>query len=836
MALCWHCFRETDAEGPCPHCGFDPKGQREKYPLALTPGSILNGRYTVGRVLGQGGFGITYIVQDYQSGQRAAVKEYLPTEFAGRDRNGVTVQVYSGERKENFNFGKEQCLHEAKTLAEFIGEEHIVQIRSYFEENNTAYYVMEYVDGPSLKEYTAQRGGRLSPQEAGSLLLPVMEFLARLHKRGIIHRDIAPDNIIIESGRSAKLIDFGAARYSTGEKSRSLDVVVKHGFAPYEQYMHRSRQGPWTDVYAMAATFYFALTGIVPPESVERREDDRLLSPSSRGVPISRDTEAVLRKAMAVQPMDRYPSMAEFYRDLQDALAGKPVHVPEPVSQPPATPEPKKKSRLPLILAAAAVVALAAGIGIFGLRGKSSPAAAPTVSASPETPAPAETAPPVEEAPAAAESPVRENPMAPVLAAYRETLSAASVGDTIRFGRYEQDGIESNGKEEIVWQVLAKEDGRLLVISQYALDCLQYNVSAEDNTWKRSSLRGWMNADFLQSAFRDEEQMLIPILTVSEGENTRAKERFGSSTNDQLFLLSLTEAESFFSSAEALRCTATDYAKARGCYINSEMGTCIWWLRAPGSYSNRAAYVDFTGSISYSGDDVTSAKYAVRPLLWLQYEERGADAFSPPDPGAVKPLRGAEPGDTVLFGACEQDNDFSNGREEIAWVVLAKRNDRILVCSRDALAALPFSQESGRESWGASTLRDWLNERFLQDAFSPEEQDMIPTVLVSAEKNPDYGTSPGGTTKERIFLLNIQEIGKYFPDGTDCRCRPTPYTAAMGGNADADGFGWWWLRSAGRSGAYAATVYRDGAVDSDGAAVQNSLGLVRPAMWINLPA
>ena len=192
MSLCGNCFREPRKAGPCPYCGWDGSGQAEKYPLALKVGAILNGRYTVGRVLGQGGFGVTYIAQDYNSKQRVAIKEYLPTEMAGRNGSTCAVQLYSGERRENFEYGKEQFLQEAKTLANFIGDAHIVRIHSYFEENATAYFVMDYVEGQPLNRYMTGFGGRLSVEEAGRLLLPLMESLARVHAAGIIHRDIAP--------------------------------------------------------------------------------------------------------------------------------------------------------------------------------------------------------------------------------------------------------------------------------------------------------------------------------------------------------------------------------------------------------------------------------------------------------------------------------------------------------------------------------------------------------------------------------------------------------------------------------------------------------------------
>ena len=318
--LCTHCFREINTDGPCPHCGFDGREQESRYPLALRPGSILNGRYTVGRVLGQGGFGITYIALDDRTGSRVAIKEYLPTEFAGRAGGSSMVQVYSGERRDNFAYGMERFLDEARTLAEFIGDAHIVRIYSYFEENATAYFVMEYVDGTPLNKYMESVGGRLSVEDAAALLLPLMDSLGHVHAKGVVHRDIAPDNVLIEHGRSAKIIDFGAARYSTGEKSKSLDVILKHGFAPMEQYTRRGRQGPFTDVYAMAATFYFAITGRVPPEPIDRLYDDPLAAPSALGVKISDAAEAVLFKALEVPAQQRYQSMAEFHRDMEAAL------------------------------------------------------------------------------------------------------------------------------------------------------------------------------------------------------------------------------------------------------------------------------------------------------------------------------------------------------------------------------------------------------------------------------------------------------------------------------------------------------------------------------------
>ena len=321
--ICYSCFTEKSAAGACPRCGYDPASDEGKYPIALRAGSILNGRYIVGRVLGQGGFGITYLAQDYQTKGLVAIKEYLPTEFAGRTTGTYAVQVYSGDRRENFEYGKEQFLAEAKTLAEFIGNDHIVRIYSYFEEYGTAYLAMEYIDGESLDKYMRRFGGRLTVEQANELLIPVMEALDWVHSKGIVHRDIAPDNIIVTKDGRAKLIDFGAARYSTGEKSKSLDVILKHGFAPKEQYIRRGRQGPFTDVYAMAATYYYAITGKIPPESIERIDEDELIPPTTLGVKISEKAENALLKGLEVSASERYQRMGE----LAAGLATQPVRV-----------------------------------------------------------------------------------------------------------------------------------------------------------------------------------------------------------------------------------------------------------------------------------------------------------------------------------------------------------------------------------------------------------------------------------------------------------------------------------------------------------------------------
>ena len=321
--ICYNCFHYAPEEVPCPYCGYDPKECQDKYRIALKPGTPLANRYLIGRVLGQGGFGITYVSLERQTRSRVAVKEFLPTNLVNRAQDGVSLILNSVNQQTTFIYSKQQFLEEAKTLTELSGNEHIVRILSFFEANGTAYFAMEFVEGVTLGEYMAQHGGPLPLDEANRILRPIMEALDWVHSKGIVHRDIAPDNIMVRSDGKAKLIDFGAARYSTGQVTESLDVVLKHGFAPMEQYSRRGRQGPFTDVYAMAATYYYVLTGKVPPDAAERSGEDKLVPPGALGVAIWKETEAVLMKALAVSSKDRYQTMAEFYTALLQS-------VPEP--------------------------------------------------------------------------------------------------------------------------------------------------------------------------------------------------------------------------------------------------------------------------------------------------------------------------------------------------------------------------------------------------------------------------------------------------------------------------------------------------------------------------
>lgn len=325
--ICCNCFcQKPNSESICPVCGYENGSDKLKHPLALPEGTVLAGKYIVGRVLGQGGFGITYIAQDYHTREKVALKEFFPDTVALRS-DQFSVMSFSDEKQEYFDYGKECFLSEAETLSRFIGNENICRIYSYFEENNTAYFAMEYIDGESLQSLLDSRGGRISFQEAVKIFLPVTNALSAVHAQGVIHRDISPDNIIITKNGGVKLLDFGAARYSLGDKSRSLDVVLKHGYAPKEQYTRHGRQGPFTDVYSLSATFYKAITGHTPPDSIDRLEEDNLIAPSVFCSDIPERSEEALLKGLAVTVGERYQTVDALRAD----LVFQPQSAPAPV-------------------------------------------------------------------------------------------------------------------------------------------------------------------------------------------------------------------------------------------------------------------------------------------------------------------------------------------------------------------------------------------------------------------------------------------------------------------------------------------------------------------------
>ncbi len=337
-ALCPSCMTACEDGERCPRCGGSL--HRENPSFLLPVGAVLRRPglppchgYEIGAALGQGGFGVTYAGRDEAEGRRVAVKEYFPARCAKRGEDGITVVPLPG-MEETYEGGRYSFVKEARVLSGLEGMPSVVQALAYLETNNTAYLVMEYLDGTPLHRLVDPKAGkRISPETLLPPLKNLLYDIGRLHEKKVIHRDIAPDNIMWMPDGSLKLLDFGSAR--SMEDGKSMTVMLKHGFAPVEQYQSHG-QGTYTDVYAMAATIYYCLTAVAPAQSTERLLGDaRLKRPRELGVALTPEEEDALMAGLEVLPQARPQTMGEFARRLfPDLSAPEPAPVPaRPVAQ-----------------------------------------------------------------------------------------------------------------------------------------------------------------------------------------------------------------------------------------------------------------------------------------------------------------------------------------------------------------------------------------------------------------------------------------------------------------------------------------------------------------------
>ena len=275
----------------------------------LKPGVILKERYKIEEVIGAGGFGITYRAWDPLLQSYVAIKEYYPSGIATRSADSSKVCVPVGQEQREYHRGRIRFLKEAQDVARFQSEPNIVSIYDYLEENDTAYMVMEYLHGCTLKQYIREHGGRLDTDLILHICLSVLDALAVVHKAGMIHRDISPENIFICEDLTVKLIDFGAAKQVYLDGEQTMSVVLKPGYAPPEQYAKKDKQGPWTDIYALGATLYFAATGEKPEESFGRVLEDTIKPVCEVNPEIPRAMSQVIMRAMSVKIEDRYQTV-----------------------------------------------------------------------------------------------------------------------------------------------------------------------------------------------------------------------------------------------------------------------------------------------------------------------------------------------------------------------------------------------------------------------------------------------------------------------------------------------------------------------------------------------
>ena len=565
-------------------------------------------------------------------------------------------------------------------MAKFSKDKGIVKALDFFEINNTAYIVMEYLEGVTLKQYLRENK-RIDAEDLVELLVPLIESLDEIHSQGLIHRDISPDNIMVLPDGRIKLMDFGAARDYTEFGEKSLSIVLKPGYAPPEQYQTHGVQGPWTDIYALCATMYKCITGENPPDAIERVMDDHLKKISAFGIPVLPQIEEAIIKGMSVAANDRYQNVGDFCEDLYGGYEENSVPEAE-----------ESQSQVETELAEQSVETKT-GMLTEGIpQSKYSTTEAVQESEkliSKELSENAGLTSEENEAEAGIESETnnsgnkvpeqrmekekdsitpekegqsgnrakeetkkvqKKNNYFPLIvgilillgiagtfaynkSVFEETTSKSEsssqkkdnnpdykIGETIEFGNYPQD--KDGTEKPIEWIVMKKEGNQVLLLSKYVLDAKSYNEGWGDVTWETSDIRQWLNNEFYTTAFNKAEKAKIQTSLIKNEDNSEYGTSGGNDTEDKVFLLSEKEADTLFSDEEERIAKATEYAEKLGVDINenSEEKGAWWWLRSPGNDSFYAALVNYYGWVDGDGIGVNCNVYGVRPALHLNLQ------------------------------------------------------------------------------------------------------------------------------------------------------------------------------------------------------------------------
>ncbi len=306
--ICKRCNRGLIVNGKCPNCGF--KMDEKSVTNALPNGHHLNnGRYRIVRTLGEGGYGITYEALDLQKKKSVAVKEFFPTYVLQRSPNKIDTVCAVSNSEAALAHARMRFNEEASLLLSLKNVKEIVNVYHSFEDNNTAYYTMELLQGMDMQK-RLKAYGRMSWQELSTIVIQIIRALYATHQVGFIHRDITPDNIFLLNDGTAQLIDFGnARRYRANQQ---LTAVVKDKFAPREQYIRTGKQGPWTDIYSLCVTIYYAMTGVLPKRATERVSEADVLPPLHTVTSVPIEVSRAIQIGMAAEESKRYQSITDF--------------------------------------------------------------------------------------------------------------------------------------------------------------------------------------------------------------------------------------------------------------------------------------------------------------------------------------------------------------------------------------------------------------------------------------------------------------------------------------------------------------------------------------------
>lgn len=883
---CFGCMEEIPGY-PCHNCGFDPT-QTTAPNYVLPYGTILDGRYLVGNMLGRGGFGITYIGFDLMLQRKVAIKEYYPSGQVSRITTISTdLQWLDSEQPDQLREkGIRSCLREARKMAKIGDIPEVVRVLECFQENDTAYIVMDYVDGKTLMSVLREQGPMTWDQAKG-IFLPAISAMEEVHQAGMVHRDISPDNLMLTK-KGVRILDLGAAKDLGINNGASSELVVKGGFSPLEQYAHQGGSGPWTDVYAMAATMYHCLTGVIPPAAVDRSQEDTMdwALLKARGVPNYVIT--ALQNAMKLTVRERTQSMAELLRQCRSNSTGrskpKPVPEPEPSkTQPPVTEAPVHKIKkrndsvfnhlrkngnsksigftIGFAIAFCAVVAVLVMLFMNGnvRKDPSQPTDYNPIGSKP-----------------VAENPWIENILmsdeAPEWIVYngydafvmgsdipRKQIQSITFLDTLKDAPTDSWDVSENGDGSVLaWVTNGSElffgaNGGINAKYCKGLFYGYYNVS-------EINFNHCFHTDFATNmASMFDFCPALSVLDVSDFNTANVTDMSGMFYDcSSLTRIDLSGFDT--SKVTGMSCMFTNCCKITSLDLSSfdtsNVTSMSWMFYKCLTLSNLVIDGFCTTNVTDMGnmffecpkletingiegfdtrnvvnhDDFMESGKLVNGHRW-------EELFAGSENGNVDAISFSA-GDIVSFGRYEQDNNRQNGSEPIEWLVLDVQNGKALLLSKYALDAKPYHDQYGSITWEDCSLRKWLNGDFLNTAFSEAEKNSVLTAEVDNSKSQGYyewRTDGGNNTVDKVFLLSDAEAWFYFGSNADRRCMPTAYASAMGadfktenGKQYATG---WWLRSPGENEYSAEYVNFRG--DHISNVVGNGYVSIRPAVWVS---
>lgn len=522
--MCLNCMHMSKEDEFCPVCG-KPKRGSKSFGRALEPGTILNGKILIGNILGMGNFGITYMGFDMLLEYRVAVKEFFPDDMVEREEDG-SLRVAGETTEEEYMEEVKAFQREARILAQFSKHPGIVSIKELFFQNNTGYMVMEFLEGGTLRRYIDNNGGRLTVEHALSLMEPVISSMEEIHKSGLIHRDISPENIMLDNDGSIKVIDFGATKKLSNKTAQVY--FGKFGYAAIEQMLGEG-QGPWTDVYGICATLYCMITGDIPTDAYTRSQGEEELIPiTDFGIPIEKRVADAIMKGLSMECLDRQQDMGHLKRSLYGVKVSK-EEPADSVSFPKANAlmlyDVKNRrvwfGHYPMNEVTGSSLTTDLIYANYDLN------ECATVSGRKYKRFPVQTA---------------------LMSKDFKNLNRQKIKDTSRMHRIFE-------YSEIPWIILHQSGTKMILQSEYILDYQMFddkdyiNVSEREITkirtgisWETSKIREWLNRDFFREAFTQEEQKRIIVKEVK----TPISSFTDQVTYDRIFLPSVEEVNTGF--------------------------------------------------------------------------------------------------------------------------------------------------------------------------------------------------------------------------------------------------------------------------------------------------